>query len=141
LGGRVAALLRKGDVVLFLADLGAGKTTMIQGMARKLGAPAPPSPTFILAQTLDGRVPIHHMDFYRVTAKEIAARGLGEYFSGGGEIPSGIVLVEWAERSRGLWPKERLEIRIRILPKSADRRIAVRGVGRRYREFAKLLGR
>src|SRR5262245_7583959 len=91
LAGRLAVRLQAGDVVLLLADLGAGKTTFVQGVAKALGAhDAALSPTFVVAETLDARVPIHHLDFYRLTKSELLGIGVQDYLTGSGEIPRGV---------------------------------------------------
>lgn len=137
---RLAALLKKGDVVLLNANLGSGKTTFVQGFMRKRGIKETAvSPTFVAAQTYGVRVPLHHLDFYRLTKKEILDMGLQDYLLGQGEIAPGIALVEWADRCRPLWPKEFLEIQIKIKKKSEVREIKFCGVGQRYRDIVKKL--
>lgn len=135
---RLAPLLKKGDVVLLNAQLGSGKTTFVQALLKKRGVKeAAVSPTFIVAQTYAGKVPLHHLDFYRLDKKEILDMGLQDYFLGQGEIDPGIVLVEWADRCRPLWPKDHLEIKIKIKNKSLVREIQFCGVGKRYSHLIK----
>lgn len=145
LGGQLGRFLRKGDVVLLLANLGAGKTTLVQGLVKALGVrEAALSPTFVIAQTFKAKIPIHHLDFYRLSEKEILAMGAQDYLTGVGEIPLGLVLIEWAERCKGLWPHERLEIRIRIKPRSQLREIKLVAHGPKFirlvRKLASLRG-
>src|SRR5579875_1661280 len=67
LGADLAARLRPGDVVLVAGDLGAGKTTFVRGACRALGVTGPvSSPTFTIGQRYPGRVPVAHLDFYRL---------------------------------------------------------------------------
>lgn len=67
IGGRIASELRPGDVVLVGGELGAGKTTLIRGAARALGVEGPvTSPTFTIGQRYRGRVPVSHLDLYRL---------------------------------------------------------------------------
>ncbi len=123
-----------------LANLGAGKTTLVQGLVRALGVrEAALSPTFVIAQSLKGKFPIHHLDFYRLTLDEILAMGVQDYLSGGGEIPSGLVLVEWAERFKKMWPRERLEVRLRIRPKSSVREIRLTARGDKFKRMLETL--
>lgn len=94
-GERLAARLRPGDVVLLHGDLGAGKTAFVRGLAKGLGAPPEEvsSPTFTLIQEYRGRVPLYHVDLYRLQPIEAADLGLDELMS-----RDGVVAVEWAER-------------------------------------------
>jgi len=67
LGARIAADLRPGDVVVVSGDVGAGKTTLIRGACRALGVEEPvTSPTFTIGQRYRGRVPVSHLDLYRL---------------------------------------------------------------------------
>ncbi len=90
LGGR----LRRGDVVLLTGDLGAGKTTLVRGIARGAGSDAPvASPTFQLVRVYPGRVQLAHVDLYRIdNPAELAELGLEEL------ADQGAVVVEWGDR-------------------------------------------
>lgn len=135
-GARLGRKLRVGDVVLLSGDLGAGKTTLVQGLVKALGVTdGALSPTFVIAQTYYAKFPIHHLDFYRLTVKEIVAIGVQDYLVGAGEIPKGLVLIEWPERAKGMWPKERLEISIRINPRSENREIVITPHGERFEKL------
>lgn len=71
IGARIAADLRPGDVVVVSGDVGAGKTTLIRGACRGLGVEGPvTSPTFTIGQRYRGRIPISHLDLYRLTGLE-----------------------------------------------------------------------
>jgi tRNA threonylcarbamoyladenosine biosynthesis protein TsaE len=97
-GERLAAALSPGDVVLLEGQLGAGKTAFVRGLARGLGAPAGEvsSPTFTLIQEYrGGRLPLFHVDLYRLEPAEVDDLGLDELISG-----QGVVAIEWAERWR-----------------------------------------
>jgi tRNA threonylcarbamoyladenosine biosynthesis protein TsaE len=136
LGERLGRRLREGDVVLLTADLGAGKTTFTQGLARALGIEETAmSPTFIIAQTLKGRRTLHHLDFYRLSKQEILDMGVEDYFTGMGEMGPGVLVVEWADRFRELWPADHLLIDIRIDAKSKARRIKLTGAGPRSKKI------
>jgi tRNA threonylcarbamoyladenosine biosynthesis protein TsaE len=96
--GREAA---DGWLIGLTGDLGAGKTQLVKGIARGLGIRARVlSPTFALVHEYkDGRLPLTHLDLYRLDSKEAIARaGLQEYFT----RPRGVVVVEWIERWLGL---------------------------------------
>ncbi len=141
LGGALGKKLREGDVVLLTADLGAGKTTFTQGLARALGVKEETmSPTFIIAQTLHGRRALHHLDFYRLSKKEILDMGVEDYFTGGGLVGPGVLVVEWADRFPELWPADHLRISIKIEQESKARRFTLSGTGPRSRAVLKGLG-
>jgi tRNA threonylcarbamoyladenosine biosynthesis protein TsaE len=73
LGARIAADLEPGDVVLVRGELGAGKTTLIRGACRALGVEGPiTSPTFTIGQRYAGRIPVSHLDLYRLGADGVA---------------------------------------------------------------------
>lgn len=100
LGVRIAAELEAGDVMGFVGNLGAGKTHLIQGILRGLGASNPAaSPTFSLVhEHTDGRLPVAHFDFYRMKdAAEAPGIGWDEYLAG-----NSVLLVEWADRFDGI---------------------------------------
>ena len=90
-------------------DLGAGKTCFIQGYAVALGIDEPiTSPTYTLIGEYEGRLPLHHIDLYRLAGPEEAlGLGLEEYFD-----VNGITAIEWAERAEGLLPPDLLHIQI-----------------------------
>lgn len=87
---------QRGWVFALTGDLGAGKTQLVRGLARGLGSRARVhSPTFTLVnEYLDGRLPLYHLDLYRLeTATQLASAGLEEFLA-----PDGVTVVEWAER-------------------------------------------
>ncbi|MHA3065708.1 tRNA (adenosine(37)-N6)-threonylcarbamoyltransferase complex ATPase subunit type 1 TsaE [Lacticaseibacillus saniviri] len=93
-GKRLADLLQPGDVLLLDGDLGAGKTSLTKGIAEGLGIDAPiKSPTFtIIREYQQGRLPLYHMDIYRLENGGADDLGLEEYFEG-----DGVSVVEWPE--------------------------------------------
>lgn len=100
LGERWAAEAAPGWVIGLSGDLGAGKTQLVKGFARGLGVTEPVrSPTFALVnEYADGRLPLAHLDFYRLDRREqITAAGLEEYLIGW----PGVTIVEWIERWLG----------------------------------------
>jgi tRNA threonylcarbamoyladenosine biosynthesis protein TsaE len=107
-GERLAGRLSAGDVVLLFGDLGAGKTAFVRGLARGLGAPPDEvsSPTFTLVQEYRGRVPLFHVDLYRLEPREVDDLGLDELVLG-----EGVVAIVWAERWTGR-PDDVYEVRI-----------------------------
>ncbi|AUB42719.1 tsaE, tRNA threonylcarbamoyladenosine biosynthesis protein TsaE [Nostoc flagelliforme CCNUN1] len=99
LGITLGEYLTLGSVILLEGDLGAGKTTLVQGIGKGLGITEPiVSPTFTLInEYTEGRLPLYHLDLYRLEPQEVAALNLESYWEGVEVIP-GIVAVEWAER-------------------------------------------
>ncbi len=109
-GERLARVLGAGDVVLLFGELGAGKTAFVRGLARGLGAEPEDvsSPTFTLVQEYrGGRLPLFHVDLYRLEPAEIADLGLDEMIEG-----DGVVAIEWADRWRDR-PNDAIEVTIR----------------------------
>lgn len=104
LGERLARLLRAGDTLLLRGDLGAGKTTLVQGLAWALGLPRDryaQSPTYALALTYPTQPPLHHLDLYRFGETPLAAGLLDDYFDG-----EAITCVEWPEHAPRSLPAE-----------------------------------
>lgn len=135
LGRRLAALIQPGDLVVLNGGLGAGKTLFAGGVGQGLGLSGPvSSPTFILVREYQGgRLPLYHMDTYRLDdPAELVDLGYEEYFYG-----PGVTLVEWGERVVPLLPRERLEIRFSFVPgQDEDRLVEIMAFGGRYRKLA-----
>lgn len=113
LGRRLGGLLFPGAVAALIGPLGAGKTQLVRVIAEGLGCAdgrVVSSPTFVLIQEYEARLPIYHFDAYRLrTASEFAGLGVEEYFGG-----DGVCLVEWADRVADCLPAERLAITIQV---------------------------
>nr|WP_320013231.1 tRNA (adenosine(37)-N6)-threonylcarbamoyltransferase complex ATPase subunit type 1 TsaE [uncultured Desulfobulbus sp.] len=121
--------LQKGDILLLYGPLGAGKTTLTQALARGLAVGEEQyvsSPSFSLLHEYQGRLPIAHMDLYRLADEDdIEASGLAEYLD-----YDGVSIIEWPERLGDLMPESRLEIVLE--PKDDDLRhmqLLARGEG------------
>lgn len=99
LGIQLGKTLPPGTVLLLEGDLGSGKTTLVQGIGVGLGiADSVDSPTFTLVnEYLEGRIPLYHLDLYRLSPAEVADLSLDTYWDGI-EVEPGIVAIEWAER-------------------------------------------
>ncbi len=128
LGKKLAQSFPPQTLVTFSGDLGAGKTTLIQGMLEGLGARPPyPSPTFVLMNQydLEAELPskikrIYHADAYRVGAVDFEKLGFREWC----EDSAGIVFLEWPERLAEILPSRRVDILIETLAKN-ERKIMV----------------
>src|SRR4051794_24137484 len=122
-GARIAEELEPGDVVLVSGELGAGKTTLIRGAAHALGVTEPAtSPTFTIGHRYQGKVPVAHLDLYRVEGLEGEDPGLlDDYLTG-----DAVVFIEWPVAAE---PElERVAMRVELAHDGADRRqIKVRG--------------
>lgn len=110
LGHAIGLSLQGGETLALFGPLGAGKTSLVRGIAAGLGAPATvSSPTFVLIHEYRGRLPLAHVDLYRVNStSEAESTGLQEYFSG-----STVVAIEWADKGFSILPQDRLEIQLR----------------------------
>lgn len=88
-----------GNVLLLKGDLGSGKTTLVQGIGEGLGIIEPiVSPTFtLISEYFEGRIPLYHLDLYRLQPAEVKSLYLETYWEGV-EYPPGILAIEWAER-------------------------------------------
>jgi tRNA threonylcarbamoyladenosine biosynthesis protein TsaE len=123
LGRTLASRLKAGDVVAFYGELGAGKTTMIKGVADGLGVTGVvKSPSFVIAIEYAGRVPVYHIDLYRLDKKsDFDSIGLDSYLDG-----DGVCLIEWAERAEQVLPDT--AIRVRLSVEGQGRRIEIAGL-------------
>jgi len=127
LGARLGAAARAGDVIALHGELGAGKTTLVHGLAAALAIEGPvPSPTFVLVREYEGRVRLWHVDAYRLTdSDEALAIGLEECLPG-----DGVTCVEWAERIADLMPPGTLDVRLANLGEGREARLAAPDLAR-----------
>jgi len=113
LGEKIAKRLKPGDLVALSGDLGAGKTTLVKGIAKGLGVKDyrhVNSPSFVLVKEYKGKVPLYHFDIYRLNKlKDIEDIGYEDYLGG-----RGVVVIEWAKKMGRILPKKYLEITLKI---------------------------
>lgn len=116
LGEHLGRSLPPASVLLLQGDLGSGKTSLVQGIGRGLGITDPIlSPTFTLInEYYEGRMPLYHLDLYRLEPAEVEALYLEAYWEGD-EFPPGLVAIEWAERLR-VKPLHYWELALAIAP-------------------------
>jgi tRNA threonylcarbamoyladenosine biosynthesis protein TsaE len=110
LGARIAARLAPGAVVLLVGELGTGKTTLVRGACRALGVPGPvTSPTFTIGQRYGGgRLPVSHLDLYRLETLEGEDPALLEDYL----RPEGVAFVEWPAAGADRFGRPALEVRL-----------------------------
>ena len=134
LASTLGAILRPGDTLCLIGDLGAGKTTFTQGLALGLGLPPDEpvnSPTFmLLAEHPGGRVPLFHFDVYRLPdSSALYDLAFDEYLSG-----EGVVVIEWADRITDALPPDRLDLVFSAVSYET-RQITITGQGERAKEI------
>jgi tRNA threonylcarbamoyladenosine biosynthesis protein TsaE len=138
LAAEVAPLLRAGDLLVLVGDLGSGKTAFVQGLARGLGVTEPvTSPAFVLVRTYSGRLPLTHVDVYRLDhLQEVFDLGLPELVD-----ERGVAAIEWGDVVLPTLPADFLEVRIEQGDHDDDRTIAFDAVGPSWAPRMGALGR
>src|SRR5438093_1663521 len=142
LGAAIAPLLRVHDVIVLTGELGAGKTTLVRGIAAGLGAREHvASPTFTLVREyVSGRIPIAHVDVYRLDrVQDVVDLALDELEDG-----ECVLIVEWGDAVEELLPDDRLRVELRSADPVGDtdtRTIEVQGLGASWGERADDLAR
>lgn len=130
LGAELSAVAARGDVLLLLGSFGVGKTTLVQGMGLGLGVDGTVnSPSFVIANEYSGRLPLYHVDLYRIERMDqTTLEALAEYFGG-----DGLCVVEWPASL----PHDLVESAARIelaVTGETSRRISLLEGGRRFHE-------
>ncbi len=126
IGAALAELLEPGDAVALTGELGAGKTTLVQGVARGLGFEGTVvSPTFTLVREYRARLTVHHVDIYRLDrVQEVLDLGFEEMAD-----EQGVLLVEWGDAVEGLLPADHLSIELTVPGPDEHRRLVLVGAG------------
>lgn len=129
-GQTIGTVLRGGNVLALVGELGAGKTALVRGMVAGLGGSvaAVTSPTFMLVHEYQGRLPLIHLDLYRLQrAAEAEAIGLAACFS-----DETVTAIEWADRFPDLLPVDRLDVQLVHRTRTTRMaRLEARGAGAR----------
>lgn len=129
LGKLVGEKLDENSVITLSGDLGAGKTTLTKGIGQALKVPSIiNSPTFTILKIHDGKIPLYHMDVYRIN-KDSGDDDLEEFFE-----MNGVTVIEWAENIEYLLPDELLKIDIEILEDNL-RKVTLNGFGEKYNKI------
>ncbi len=123
IGRRLGELLRPGDVVCLYGDLGAGKTTMVKGIASAFGISERDvtSASYTIIAEYETEIPFYHIDLYRVTEGEAADLGLHECLG-----TDGVAVIEWAERAGDELPDKVINVRIEY-GEGNSRRVEIEG--------------
>jgi ATPase, YjeE family len=123
-GMRLAEHLEKGAVIALSGSLGAGKTVLVKGVAKTLGiTEAIVSPTFTLVQEYEGRLPLYHLDLYRLSGED-------EFESMGGEdflYSDGLTFIEWSEKIESMLPEDTIYVNVDI-KEDLRRDISIEGI-------------
>lgn len=138
LGRVLGEMFSGGEAVALMGELGSGKTVLAKGICQGLGVLEEgevSSPSFVLVNEYQGRLPVYHLDLFRLGRGEAEELGWEEFFSG-----PAVVLVEWAEKAPGLLPPERLEARLEWLSPT-ERKVSFRGRGEGAAKLIARLGR
>lgn len=130
-GRALAGLLGPRDVVSLTGDLGAGKTTFVQGAADGLGVTEPVlSPTFTLIRRYRGSIPVYHLDVYRLERlQEVLDVGFEEILDEGA-----VVFIEWGDAIDALLPAENVQVELTLPLEGDQRRLALTWHGRSWAE-------
>jgi tRNA threonylcarbamoyladenosine biosynthesis protein TsaE len=138
LGRKLGQLLRPGDLLCLQGDLGAGKTTLTQGIAEGWGsADSVSSPTFVMVNLYRAadETPLYHMDAYRIESlPEAAQLGLDDM------LAEGALIVEWPERIEALLPKERIWMTLIHLTET-ERQLEISANGTRHEALLQVIGK
>ncbi len=130
LGEQIGRLLKGGEIIELISDLGGGKTVLVKGIAAGLGYTGDvTSPTFTVSRVykMPGGLELHHFDFYRLGAGDIVARELAEVLGD----PNVIVAIEWAANAGNILPENRLRVDVKETG-SEERVIIVESLGETY---------
>lgn len=124
IGRKIGKRLKCGDVVCLYGELGSGKTTLVKGIASVIGIDERDitSPSFTIISEHKGKVPLYHIDLYRVSYDRVAELGLEEYIG-----RDGISVLEWAERADRETPDESIKVRL-VYTGDNSRKIEITGI-------------
>jgi len=131
LGKRAGERLFDGSIIALIGELGSGKTLLTRGICYGLGVPARQvcSPTFVLVNEYRGRLPVFHMDLYRLKGSaEVFEIGMADYLA---RAAAGVMIIEWAEKIISLLPTDVLKVEFDIIS-ARKRRIVFTSTSRKF---------
>ena len=131
LGEKIGDSLRGGSIIALMGELGCGKTLLTRGISVGLGVPLRQvnSPTFVLVNEYRGRLPVSHMDLYRLSnIQEGFEIGVLDYLT---RAESGVIVVEWAEKILSLLPDTYLQVQFEVIS-PMKRRLLLSGIGEKF---------
>lgn len=131
-GQKLAKILASGDILYLSGELGAGKTTLVRGIARGLGYQGRVnSPTFTLMNIYNSDPPLYHLDFYRLEDGNLDDLGLDDYWQ-----DEGIIAIEWPQRASNKLPWESLQIIIDLVDDDyeRERKVTFKAQGHKYQD-------
>ena len=140
LGKRMGELIEAGNIIALIGELGCGKTLLARGIGGGLGVPPRQvnSPTFVLVNEYRGRLPVLHLDLYRLAGEVDGVElGIADYLR---RATSGVMVIEWAEKILPLLPAGILKIELEILT-ALQRRLCLSSVGDKFNGLFKELGK
>lgn len=135
-GKRLGSILKPGDIISLMGDLGAGKTTLTKSIGKGLGVEDYiTSPTFTLINEYKGRLSLYHFDVYRLEGPmDLYDLGFEEYI-----YSNGVSIIEWGDKIEGILPKERINIKMEKGVELDERIINLYGEGERFKQLIKEL--
>ena len=134
LGEHLGKALKRGDIICLFGDLGSGKTTLIKGIAQGMGIRRSHvhSPSFVLMNIYEGRLPLFHFDLYRLDyIGEIRAIGYDDFL-----YNDGVAVIEWADKLGSHLPEQYLKVELKH-KKLNERIIRLSAHGKRFKELLK----
>ena len=131
-GEKLGSLLKSGDIICLMGDLGAGKTTLTKSIGIGLGVEDYiTSPTFTLINEYKGRLNLYHFDVYRLEGiSDLDDLGFEEYFYSGG-----VCIIEWGDKIENILPKDKINLSIEKGSELDERIINLSGEGSRFKEL------
>lgn len=136
-GKRLGKKLEAGSIIVLIGELGCGKTLFTRGICEGVGVfeKYVNSPTFAFVNEYSGKLPVLHMDLYRLnTTDELFELGILDYLR---RVEAGIMVVEWAEKIIGILPEDYLKIEFQVLSLSS-RRLELESIGGRFDKYLEL---